>query len=182
MDPGEHAARFRFLIRYRAGQFTSAFDAVLAGAGIEVVKIPPRGPGANAYAKRWVRTERSEGTDRMLITGPRHLHAVLDEYVTPLQPPSPAPSQGTGGHQTAAAVSSRCRSWPGGRAHTPPEGPRRANPRVRTGRMTYTSPAITSQVRDHNEVLAPLQALTSRSTTSISVLRSPSGPVRLPPA
>ncbi len=36
MDLGERAARFRFLIRDRAGQFTEAFDAVLSGAGIEV--------------------------------------------------------------------------------------------------------------------------------------------------
>ncbi len=71
MDLGERAARLRFLIRDRAGQFTGAFDAVLAGAGIEVVKIPPRSPQANAYAERWVRTVRSEVTDRMLITGPR---------------------------------------------------------------------------------------------------------------
>ena len=28
-----------------------------------------------------VRTARAEATDRMLIAGPRHLHAVLDEYV-----------------------------------------------------------------------------------------------------
>jgi putative transposase len=62
MDLGESATRFRFLIRDRAGQFTDAFDAVLAGAGIEVVKIPPRSPRANACAKR-LRTARAEVTD-----------------------------------------------------------------------------------------------------------------------
>jgi putative transposase len=81
MDLGERAARFRFLVRDRAGQFTGAFDAVLPGAGIEVVKIPPRSPESNAYAEGWVRTARAEVTGRMLIAGPRHLRAVLDEYV-----------------------------------------------------------------------------------------------------
>jgi putative transposase len=60
MDVGERAARFRFLIRDRAGQFTGAFDTVLAGAGIEVVKIPPRSPRAKprvaycTFPGRWV--------------------------------------------------------------------------------------------------------------------------------
>jgi putative transposase len=80
MDLGECAGRFTFLIGDRAGQFTGAFDAVFASAGTEVVKIPPRSPGANFYAGRWVRTARSEVTGRMLITGPRHLRAVLGEY------------------------------------------------------------------------------------------------------
>ena len=34
----------------------------------------------NAYAERFVRTARAEVTDRMLITGPRHLRVILDSY------------------------------------------------------------------------------------------------------
>jgi transposase InsO family protein len=78
MDLGERAAWFRFLIRDRAGQFTETFDTVLLAAGIEVAKIPPRSPRANAHAERWVRTVRAEVTNRMLITGPRYLGVVMD--------------------------------------------------------------------------------------------------------
>jgi putative transposase len=80
MDLGDHPADFRFLIRDRAGQFTASFDAALAAAGIEAVKIPPRSPRANAYAERFVLTARTEITDRMLISGERHLRLVLAEY------------------------------------------------------------------------------------------------------
>jgi len=80
IDLGERAADFRFLVRDRAGQFSASFDAVLAGAGIEVIKIPPRSPRANAYAEWFVLTARTEVTDRMLIFGERHLRRVLDRY------------------------------------------------------------------------------------------------------
>jgi transposase InsO family protein len=80
MDLGDRAADFRFLVRDRAGQFTGAFDALLADAGIEAAKIPPRSPRANAYAERFVLTARTEVTDRILIFGQRHLRSVLAEY------------------------------------------------------------------------------------------------------
>ena len=41
-------ADFRYLVRDRAGQFTDAFDAVLAGTGIKAVRPRPRSPRANA--------------------------------------------------------------------------------------------------------------------------------------
>jgi len=80
MDLGGRTADFRFLVRDRAGQFTEAFDAVLADVGIEVVKIPPRSPRANAYAERFVLTARTEVTDRVLIFGQRHLRTILAQF------------------------------------------------------------------------------------------------------
>ena len=80
LDLAERAAAFTYLVRDRAGQFTAAFDTVLADAGITVLKIPPRSPRANAYAERFVLTVRTELTDRMLIFGERHLRHVLDQY------------------------------------------------------------------------------------------------------
>jgi putative transposase len=80
MDLDDRAATFRFLVRDRAGQFTTSFDAVLADAGIDTVKIPPRCPRANCYAERFVLTARTELTDRILILGERHLRHVLARY------------------------------------------------------------------------------------------------------
>jgi putative transposase len=80
MNLEDHADSFKFLIRDRDTKFTAAFDAVLAAAGIRIIKTPVRAPRANAIAERWISSARRECLDRMLITGERHLRLVLGEY------------------------------------------------------------------------------------------------------
>jgi len=78
---------------------------LLRAAGIDVVKIPPRAPRANAYAERWVGTVRSECLDWTLIWNQQQLRRVLTEYLRHynrarphrslnLQPPNPADPAG----------------------------------------------------------------------------------------
>jgi putative transposase len=80
MDLGNRTTNFQFLVRDRAGQFTTSFDAALADADVDTVKIPPRSPRANCFAERFVLTARTELTDRVLIFGERHLRTVLAKY------------------------------------------------------------------------------------------------------
>jgi putative transposase len=80
-DLAETGCRFTHLIRDRDAKFTAAFDAVFAFAGISVVPCAPQAPRMNAFAERWIASVRRECTDRILITGDRHLRHVLSGYV-----------------------------------------------------------------------------------------------------
>jgi len=81
MDLGRRAASVKFLIRDRAGQFTSSFDAVFTAEGIRILPIPPQAPRANAICERMIGTLRRELLDRLLIVNEHHLRQVLTEYL-----------------------------------------------------------------------------------------------------
>ncbi|MFF7655764.1 integrase core domain-containing protein [Streptomyces sp. NPDC007983] len=80
MDLGDHAESIKFLIRDRGAYFTDSFDAVFEAIGAHVLPTLPRVPRMNAIAERWIGSCRREATDRILITGERHLRLVIDEY------------------------------------------------------------------------------------------------------
>ncbi len=146
MDLGEQAARFRFLIRDRAGQFTAAFDAVLADAGITAVKIPPRCPRANAYAERFVLTVRTEATDRLIIFGARHLRHVLHRYAEHYNGRRP--------HRTLNLTPPRCR-----RPTINPNHRRVARRPVLGGLIQRVRPGRTTAAQGQDRVLEPYNQL-----------------------
>jgi putative transposase len=82
MDLGDEAHRARFMIRDRGSNFTTAFDAVLADAGIRTVLCNVATPRMNALAERWIGGCRRELLDRTLIWNQGHLRRILREYET----------------------------------------------------------------------------------------------------
>jgi hypothetical protein len=82
MDLGDHAGRVKFMIRDRGSNFTTAFDAVLADAGIRTVLCSIQTPRMNAIAERWIGGCRRELLDRTLIWNQAHLRRILHDYET----------------------------------------------------------------------------------------------------
>jgi putative transposase len=82
MDLGEQAHWVKFMIRDRGSNYTAAFDAVLADAGIRTVLCNIRTPRMNAIAERWIGGCRRELLDRTLIWNQAHLRRILRQYET----------------------------------------------------------------------------------------------------
>ena len=80
MDLGGQAERMKFMIRDRGSNFTAAFDAVLADAGIRIVLCNVRTPRMNAIAEHWIGGCRREFLARTLVWNQAHLRRILHEY------------------------------------------------------------------------------------------------------
>ena len=54
---------------------------MLADAGVESVKLPPRSPNLNAYAERFVRSIKESCLDRMIFFGEESLRIAIQNFV-----------------------------------------------------------------------------------------------------
>jgi putative transposase len=82
MDLDEQADRVKFMIRDRGPNFTAAFDAILANAGIRTVLCNIQTPRMNAITERWIGGCRRELLDRTLVWNQAHLLQILRQYET----------------------------------------------------------------------------------------------------
>ncbi len=81
-DLGEQTHRVKFMIRDRGSNFTAAFDAVLADAGIGTALRNVRTPRMNAITERWIGGCRRELLDRAHVWNQAHLRRILRQYET----------------------------------------------------------------------------------------------------
>ncbi len=73
--------RKRYLIHDRDPLYTREFLNLLADAGIESVKLPPRSPNLNAHAERFVRTIKENCLDQMIFFGEESLRRAIHEFI-----------------------------------------------------------------------------------------------------
>jgi putative transposase len=71
----------RFLIMDRDTKYSASFRAALTRERIEPIRLPPRSPNLNAYAERFVRSVKTECTQRMVFFGRSSLERALTHYV-----------------------------------------------------------------------------------------------------
>src|SRR5438552_1822554 len=71
----------RYLIHDRDPLYTKEFLAIIAGVGIESIKLPPRAPNLNAYAERFVRTIKESCLEQMIFFGEDSLRKAIREFV-----------------------------------------------------------------------------------------------------
>ena len=95
MDLGDQAHRAKFMIRDRGSNFTTAFDAVLADAGIRTVLCNVRTPRMNAIAERWIGGCRREapGPHPLLEPGPPAADPARVRDPPQSAPPAPLPER-----------------------------------------------------------------------------------------
>lgn len=72
----------QYLIHDGDKKFCATYKQILDDAGVKRVPLPPRSPGLNGVAERWVKSVKDEALSKMILFGEQSLRHVLSEYIT----------------------------------------------------------------------------------------------------
>jgi putative transposase len=72
----------QYLIHDRDPLFTTEFLNLLAGVGVESVKLPLRSPDRDAYAERFVQTIKECCLERMILFGEESLRIAIHHFIS----------------------------------------------------------------------------------------------------
>jgi putative transposase len=73
--------RKTLLIHDRDPLFTAEFLKMIANAGVESVKLPPRSPNLNAYAERFVRSIKEFCLEQLIRFGESSSRTAIQNFV-----------------------------------------------------------------------------------------------------
>jgi hypothetical protein len=133
MDLGEQAHRVKFMIRDRGSNYTAAFDAVLAGAGIRTVLCNVQTPRMNAITERWIGGCRRELLGRTVIWNLNHLRRIPARVRDPPQSAPAAPLAALRRPTETATTTGHSRPVP----RTKADSHRWHDQRISPGRVTW---------------------------------------------
>ena len=86
----------RYLIHDRDPLYAKEFLSILAAAGIQSVKLPPRSPNLNAFCERLIGSARRECLDFMIPLNEIHTRMILKPWVAHFNGGRPHSSLGPG--------------------------------------------------------------------------------------
>jgi putative transposase len=71
----------RSILMDRDTKFSAAFRGIVAGAGVQAVRLPARSPNLNAHLERFWRSLRAECLDQMIFFGEKALRRAVKQFV-----------------------------------------------------------------------------------------------------
>jgi transposase InsO family protein len=70
-----------YILMDRDAKFSAAYRAILADAGVEPVRLPPRSPNLNAHLRRFMRGLKGECLDRLIFFGETSLCRAVRQFL-----------------------------------------------------------------------------------------------------
>src|SRR5450755_1826077 len=71
----------RYILMDRDAKFSAVYRGILADAGVEPVRLPPRSPNLNAYQERFMRRLKEECLGRMIFFGEESLRQAVHQFL-----------------------------------------------------------------------------------------------------